>query len=298
MEKKGHPMAFKERVEDAKKRLFPDKAQLNQADQIRLKVDRLSATCAVCVFITVCSIAAAGSAQASVKKQIDDAHKEMTSIAVATADIQAGATLTSDMIAEASVPKEYLGGDVVAFGDAQDLVGSTAIVKISAGTGLTTASFTGKTNNSSLANKLEKKQVATTIAVTASSDMAQSLLHQNDKVTLYYFLPYNEKTTAYRWKYDKKLFDAEDAEDGIIDGKVRVKLASNLTVSALGSHIDYQDMVKSGESRSDTSTPSANYSTVTVASSSAVAERIRAVQDDGYQIWFTLSATVDDKTLK
>lgn len=291
-------MALKERVEDAKKRLFPDKAQLTQADQIRLKVDRLSATCAVCVFITVCSIAAAGSAQTSVKRQIDDAHKEMTNIAVAATDIQAGATLTSDMFTEASVPKEYLGADVVAFDSAEDLIGSTAIVKVSAGTGLNTASFTGKKNNSSLANKLEKKQVATTIAVTASSDMAQSLLHQNDKVTLYYFLPYNEKTTAYRWKYNKKLFDIEDAKDGIVDGKVRVKLASNLPVSALGSCINYQDMTKNGGSGSSTNASSANYSTVTVASTRAIAERIRAVQDDGYQIWFTLSATVDDKTLK
>lgn len=273
-----------------------DKAQAapssDPMDAAREKVGKLSVLTGVAAFVAVGSLVAGGAAMSNANAQVADAYKDMTTVAVAATDIQAGTTVDSSMLTTKQVPAAYLPADTMTADEASELVGTTAVVKVPAGDTLTHSTFTGNLNNSSLANKLSKGKTAVTISVTQQSDFAQSLLHHGDKVDLYYFIPYNTKTTAAKWGYKRSAFDRDDAADGIVDGKVKVKLASNVSVAALGSYLSNNDMVSTKKGSSSKAT----YSTVTVECDKAAAEKVREVQDSKWTIWMTLGSTSD--TLK
>lgn len=261
-------------------------------DEARAKVGKLSAVTAAAAFVAVGSLVAGAASISSAQGKVDEVYKDMTTVATAAADIQSGTVVTEKMISAMSIPSGYLPADSMSPEEARELVGTTAVVKIPSGDTLTRSTFTGNMNNSSLANKLSKGKVATTIAVTQQSDFAQSLLHHGDYVDLYYYIPWNKSSTAAKWGYKRAAFDRDDKADGIVDGKVKAKLASKVPVAALGSYLSANDMVTVNSSTG--ATTRASYSTVTVETDKATAEKIREVQDNKWTIWLTLSSTLDN----
>lgn len=240
---------------------------VSQAERTRVKVSRLSAATAVACAVAVASLGFAGVSNASSQQRLNEATADMTTVVVTSVGVPAGGVITADMLSTVLVPGAYVSAGAVS--DPEGVVGHTALVSIEANSQVRGDELSGDCNGRTLAGRLESGQKAVSINVTAETDFARSLLHQGDRVSLYY------------WEVPT---DSKGNPDASAE-KVKHRIAADVEVVALDGYVSYADLSSDGITSS--------YSTVTVAVSSGMAQKIRRLQDDGVTIWMVLTASAD-----
>lgn len=248
-------------------------ARVTTAETAKKKVSRLSAVTGICAAVAAASLVFAGVTWMTTNQRLEEQKATLTPVACLTETVPAGSILKASMLTTKDVPSAYVAEGAMTLDDAKGLVGERTLVELGAGEQVTASDVTGIDGDSAYGNRLEKSEKGVSIKVDAETGLAQSLLHQGDKVDLYYYTPV-------RASDGKQRYDSE--------GKPAVTkhvLARGLTVGALNGYTSYDDISSDGVTSS--------YSTVSVNASKKVAEKIREVQGSGTKIYMVLQANVD-----
>lgn len=240
---------------------------LSAAERTRKKVSRLSAATAVACAVAVASLGFAGVTTSAAQRELSEATADMTTVVVTTQGVAAGSVVTADMLTTVAVPGSYVS--IGAVSDPTEIIGHRALVSIETNSQIRADELSGDCNERTLAGRLENGQKAVSINVTAETDFARSLLHQGDRVSLYY------------WEVPT---DANGREKAGAD-KIKHRIAKDVEVVALDGYVSYADLSADGITSS--------YSTVTVAVSDKLAQKIRELQDDEETIWMVLTSSAD-----
>lgn len=223
-------------------------------DETSAKVSRLATAASISAFVATGCLIFAFVTHSQASTALASAKADLKTTVVAAKQIPSGTTISEEMLTTADIPAACLGDDAVC--DLSEAVGKQSVIKISANRPVHASDLTQSDGSSSLASKISKGKKAVSIAVTAETDFAQSLLHQGDRVSLYSF------------------------EEG-----TKTRICRDVEVLALDGYTSYADLSRDGVA--------ASYSTVTVEVPNSTAERIRELQSKGSTIWMILTATAD-----
>ena len=249
--------------------------RVTAAEDAKKKVSRLSAVTAICGAVAAASLVFAGVTWLTTNQKLEAQNATLTPVACIAKAVPAGSVLTADMLTMKDIPSAYVAEDALGHDEAQGLIGQRVLVNLGAGEQISLADVTGINGDSAYANRLEHAEKGVSISVDAESGLAQSLLHQGDKVDLYYFSPDRDGN-------GKQRYDSE--------GKPSVTkhtLATGVTVGALNGYTSYSDISADGKT--------ASYSTVSVNVDKKTAEEIRQLQASDTKIYMVLQASIDSE---
>lgn len=244
------------------------------AEDIRKKVSRLGIATAACAVVAAGAVGFAAIDHTTSANQLSTITGNMAEVAVAVDTINAGTTITGDMLTMVAVPATYISSG--ATNNPAAVVGHKAIVDIEANSQIRASEVGGADEGASLAAKVEEGEKAVTIDTSAASAYAQKLLRQGDHCTLYAFTD-AKVTSALHIKSDSATLTVKG-------GKQKVVLAKDAEILALDGFTSYADMKAAGVE---------GYSAVTFQVSKSQAEKIRMLQDMGVTVWPVITAASD-----
>ncbi len=158
------------------------RAKLSDGDKSSMQVEKLSRSVFIGTFITVGSVIFAivsiFTSQSAVLQATGDARE----VLVATQQIAAGTTITKEMLETKNIPGAYVQSEYAS--DANEIIGKTAAMAISANSQISEYQISTQANTSSLAAKIPKGSKAISVNVTSSNGVS-NLLKCGDRVNVY-----------------------------------------------------------------------------------------------------------------